>query len=100
AWRTQQNAAYVPSPIVVGDYFLLVADNGIATCYRAATGERLWRERIGPGYSASLATAGGLVYFLSDKGVMTVVRPGPSFDVIAVNELGENCSASPAISGG
>ena len=45
-------------------------------------------------------TAGGLVYFLSDKGVMTIVRPEPPFEVVARNELGEETYASPAISNG
>ncbi len=100
AWRTNRGAAYVPSPIVVGSYFLVVSDKGIASCFDAASGTRHWMERIGPGYSASLVTAGGLVYFLSERGVMTVVRPGTEFEVVAKNDLGERCSGSPAISGG
>lgn len=97
-WRTTENASYVPSPIVVGDYFLVVADNGIASCYEAETGERLWKQRIGRHYSASLISAGGLVYFLSDDGVMKVVRPGPEYELVAENHLGESCYASPAAS--
>ena len=40
--------------------------------HRATTLER----PIGRRYSASLVTAGGLVYFTSDDGLTTVVRPG------------------------
>jgi len=100
AWRTTENCSYVPSPIVVGDYFLVVSDEGIGSCYRAATGKRVWRQRLGPHYSASLVTAGGLVYFLSDEGVTTVVKPADSFQEVAKNPLGEACYASPAISQG
>jgi outer membrane protein assembly factor BamB len=99
-WRTTENTSYVPSPIVVGDYFLIVADNGIGSCYEAKTGKRLWKERIGRRFSASLVTAGGLVYFTSDDGGTTVVRPGPKFEAVATNDLGEACFASPAISQG
>ncbi len=77
-WRTKENCSYVPSPIIIGDYFLIVADNGIASCYLADTGERLWKERLKRRYSASLVTAGGLAYFLSDDGECTVVKPGES----------------------
>ena len=42
----------------------------------------------------------GLAYFLSDKGVMTIVKPGPPFEIVAKNELGEETYASPAISNG
>ena len=40
-WRTTENCSYVPSPIVVDDYFLVVADNGIASCYEADSGKRI-----------------------------------------------------------
>jgi outer membrane protein assembly factor BamB len=99
-WRTSKGASYVPSPIAVGDYFLVASDAGIASCFHAKDGERLWMERLGPHYSASLVTAGGLAYFLADDGVMTVVRPGSKLDVVAKNALGEHCYASPAISQG
>lgn len=100
AWRTTQNCSYVPSPVVVGDYFLIVSDEGIGSCYEAATGRRLWKQRMGPHYSASLVTAGGLAYFLSDEGVTTVVQPGAKYNEIAKNPLGEECYASPAVSQG
>ncbi|MEQ8788015.1 MAG: PQQ-like beta-propeller repeat protein [Pirellulaceae bacterium] len=100
-WRTRKNCSYVPSPIVVGDdYFLVAADDGIASCYDADSGERLWVERMAPHYSASLVTAGGLVYFLADDGVTKIVRPGAEYELVAENELGEYCFASPAISDG
>ena len=79
---------------------LVVSDAGVATCFEAATGKVIWRERLGPHYSASLVMADGLVYFLSDKGVMTVIKPGPQLEIVARNELGEETYASPAISGG
>jgi len=40
------------------------------------------------------------VYFLSDRGVTTVVEAGPEFRVVSKNDLGEKCFASPAISNG
>ena len=100
AWRARRGAAYVPSPIVVGPYFLLVADSGIASCFQATDGKRLWMERLGGGHSASAVSANGLVYFVSDKGTTTVLRPGPEFTVVARNEIDEPISASPAISQG
>ncbi|HVX60939.1 MAG TPA: PQQ-binding-like beta-propeller repeat protein [Pirellulales bacterium] len=97
-WRTKENTSYVPSPVAVGDYFLIVSDAGIASCYEAETGRRAWKQRIGPHYSASLVSANGLAYFLSDEGKMTIVKPGQEYEAVAVNELGEPCYASPAIS--
>ena len=99
-WRTQENCSYVPSPIIVGDYLLVVADNGIASCFRATDGERMWKERLGRRYSASLVSAEGRAYFLSDDGDCAVIKPGPEFVKLAENKLGEATFASPAISGG
>jgi hypothetical protein len=99
-WRTKKGASYVPSPIAAGDYFLAVSDDGIGSCFEAATGKRVWMERLGTHFSSSLVSAGGLVYFTSDEGNTTIVRPGPKLDVVAENKLGEFCYASPAISQG
>lgn len=98
-WRDTAGAAYVPSPVAIGDYFLVVADNGVASCFVAETGERLWRERLPGGHSASLLAANGLAYFTSDSGIVSVLKPGPAFDVIAQSEVGENVYASPAVFG-
>jgi hypothetical protein len=100
AWRTNKGASYVPSPIAEGNYFLVVSDGGIASCFEANSGKRLWQERLGTHFSSSLVSAGGLVYFTSDEGKTTVVRPGPKLEIVAENELGEYCYASPAISQG
>jgi len=101
-WRTEKGCSYVPSPIAAGNgrFFLVVSDEGIASCFEAETGKRHWRERIGPHYSTSAVSAGGRVHFLSDEGVTTVIRPDTRFEVVARNTLGEPCRASPAISQG
>jgi outer membrane protein assembly factor BamB len=99
-WRTKKGCGYVPSPVLCGEYLLVAADNGAVSCFQARSGELQWMERLGKSYSASLVSAGGLVYLLADDGVMKVVRPGPELDVVAENQLGEFCYASPAISQG
>jgi outer membrane protein assembly factor BamB len=99
AWRATQGAAYVPSPILDGEYFLITSDSGTAHCFEAGTGKLVWKERLGEQH-ASLVSVAGLVFFLNDRGVMNIVKPGPAFERVAQNELGEKCFASPAISNG
>jgi outer membrane protein assembly factor BamB len=99
-WHVQNAKCYVPSPVVAGPFLFVADDRGTANCFSTETGERYWQERLGPHYSASLATAGGLVYFLADDGLMKVVRPGKSLEVVAENPLGETTYASPALSQG
>ncbi len=100
AWRTKRGVSYVPSPISEGDYFVVVSDSGIATCFHAGTGEQQWQERIGPHAHSSIVSANGLVYCTTDDGTTTVIKPGPAFEVVARNALGEPCFSSPAISEG
>lgn len=99
-WRTTKGVSYVPSPISEGDYFLVVSDGGVASCFHAATGEMYWQERVGPHAHSSIVSANGLVYFTTDDGATTVVKPGPTFEVVAHNALGEATESSPAISDG
>jgi outer membrane protein assembly factor BamB len=100
AWKNESNAPYVPSPISVGDWFFTCSFSGRETCcLDAATGNLLWKEKTGA-YHASPVVSNGLVYFLNDDGVMTVVKAGPKFELAARNELGEKTYASPAICDG
>jgi len=97
-WRTTKGVSYVPSPISEGDYFVVVNDGGIASCFHAATGEMYWQERVGPHAHSSIVSANGLVYITTDDGATTVLKPGPTFQTVAHNALGEPTSSSPAIS--
>ncbi len=97
-WRSTKGVSYVPSPISAGDSFIVVDDNGALTCFRATDGAVLWHERLRQSHHASLVSADGHVYCLSDAGVTTVFKPGPAFEPLARNEIDEECFASPAIS--
>ena len=100
AWRSTEGAPYVPSPISVGDWFFTAsADTKEAFCFEAATGKVLWHEKMGL-HHASPVAAEGRLYFLNDEGVAHVVKAGPTYELVARNELGEKTYASPAISGG
>jgi outer membrane protein assembly factor BamB len=100
AWHTTDARCYVPSPVVIDGRLFVADDRGTANCFRASDGERLWKERMAKHFSASLVTAGGLVYFMSDDGIATIVRPADELDIVASNPLGEFCFGSPAISQG
>lgn len=99
AWRTTKGAAYVPSPIIERDYFLIVSDSGVTHCFDAESGKLYWHERTGEQH-ASAVSANGLVYFLNDAGITHVINPGPEYQLVARNELGERCFPSPALSDG
>ena len=96
-WHTRRDASYVPSPVVVKGYYLAVSDSGTATCRKAQEGKLLWKQKLGREHSASLVVFRDHVVFGSEKGVITVVKPGPVFKQVARMELGEPLWASPVI---
>jgi len=99
AWRSTEGAFYVPSPVIVGDYLITTMTNGTVHCIEIATGKIVWKEKLGRQYPSAV-TANGLVYIPNDDGVISVIKPGPSFESIAKNDMGEHMNASPAISNG
>lgn len=88
-WHTPRKTGRdQPSPIRVGRFLVVTSMEGIATCYDASTGKVLWSERLAGKFSSSPIAANGLVYFQNDFGKTTVIRPGPSLEIIAENDLG------------
>ena len=99
-----KDAAYVPSPTVVKGYYIVADDFGTVTCYEAKSGQLQWRKKLARHYSASTLAANDLVYLFADqglnpkeKGVTTIIKPGPKLDIVAENTLGEPVYASPAV---
>jgi len=103
AWWLPRDGVYMQTPLVYGDHLYACKDNGVLSCYEAATGKRLYRQRLGGGstaFTASPVAADGKVYFTSETGDVYVVKAGPEFELLATNPLGEICMATPAISEG
>ena len=98
-WRSREGAYYVPSPVCTDDYLFTTMTNGKVHCIEIATGKILWVEDMGKQYSSSVL-ANGLVYMPNDEGLITVIKPGPTFETIASNSIGERMNASPALSNG
>lgn len=99
-WHITNVRCYVPSPVILDEYLFVADDRGTANCFDRESGERVWFERLGRHYSASLVTVQGLVAFMADDGIMKLVKPGRVLEVVAENPLGEYCFSSPAISNG
>jgi outer membrane protein assembly factor BamB len=99
-YNEPKGGGYVPSPIAHGGYFFVVTDGGVASCREAKTGKLEWIERLGGHTHSSPISAGDYLYFPDDKGVTYVIKGGPKFEVVAKNDLKEDCFSSPAVSHG
>ena len=101
-WGKARRGNYMQTPLAYGDEVYFCNDAGIVTCYEAASGQELYRERLGvgrTGFTSSPVAANGNLYYASEEGDVHVVRMG-AFEVLAINSLGEECMATPAISEG
>ena len=92
----------VPSPLADGTYLYLFDDKGIVHCHDAKTGEIIWGpERIEPAtYSSSPVLADGKIYMSNEDGQTIVMKAGPKFKVLSVNQMEGFTLSSPAISDG
>jgi outer membrane protein assembly factor BamB len=99
-WRTAKGVTYVPSPLYHNGRLYVVSDNGVTTCFIAATGKQVWLGRLDGNFSASLVLAGNLLLVTNEAGRTYVLKTGNKFEVIAQNDLRDGGFASPALSGG
>ena len=103
-WRLKNRAPdHLVSPLLVEDRLLLAKSGGFVNCFEAGKGKRPWpQERTGNSRQvlASPVYGDGKIYVTGENGVIVVLAGGPDFKVLAKNDMGESCIASPAIADG
>jgi outer membrane protein assembly factor BamB len=100
AWEQKKGVPVLASPLYVKPHLYTITRDNFLHCIEASTGEIVWVERLSGMHSASPVLADGRIYILSEDGVTLVLRPGPQYDEIARNSIGETCLASMAVSQG
>lgn len=102
-WRFQKNVPYIPVPLLYQGVFYMVKTGGIITSLDPGDGALLKEGRasgaIGE-YYASPVAADGKVYISSQEGKVSVLKAGAEWEVLRVNDLGDEISATPALAGG
>jgi outer membrane protein assembly factor BamB len=99
-WKNRKGIPARSSPLLVNDLLYTVNHEGIASCFEAATGDLVWKERLNGKYSASSIYASEHLYFFNEDAACTVIKSGRELDVVATNQLDkEQLMASPAVSG-
>jgi outer membrane protein assembly factor BamB len=102
-WRYKRGLPYVPSPLLYQGVLYSVRTGGIITALDSDTGQLVKEGRspdaIGEYFAAPVA-ADGKIYFASADGKVSVITATPKWEFLAVNDLGESISASPAIADG
>jgi outer membrane protein assembly factor BamB len=97
AWEQTKGVPSMSSLIHADGFVYSVSANGVVTCLRAENGELVKQVRIGGDHSASPVFGGGHIYYTAEDGEITVVKAGPSLEIVAKNRLDERTQASPAL---
>ncbi len=113
-WYQDRAGPYHPTPLVYGDYYFTLLDQGFYTVHDAHTGEEQYyseqqvlnqevRRRVAVGaggFTASPWAYNGKIFVLSEEGSAYVINPADDFNVVGSNDLGEVAMSSPAIARG
>ncbi|MDX1981018.1 MAG: PQQ-binding-like beta-propeller repeat protein [Bryobacteraceae bacterium] len=103
AWTHLRSVARVPTPLVLNGIVYMVANGGILTALKVSDGTpgKIGRlEGALDNYWASPVAAGGKIFLTTENGKVVVLKAGMDWQILAVNDLGEQCFATPALSRG
>jgi len=91
------------SPLVIDKQLFVVKKGGISSSFSTESGEALWEQtrirNIGD-YYASPVAGDGKIYVVGENGFCVVLKAGTRLDILAKNDLGESCLATPSIADG
>jgi outer membrane protein assembly factor BamB len=101
-WVQRRYVPQVPSPLVYQDVFYAIRNGGVTASFDARTGKLEKEGRISAGFGAmysSPVAADGKIYAANQAGKVAVLKASAAWEVLAVNDLGEQCFATPALVG-
>jgi outer membrane protein assembly factor BamB len=102
-WRYHRSIPQLPSPLVYEGVLWMVNDGGIVTTINPETGDLIKQGRLMGAlgnYYASPVAADGHAFFVSQRGVVSVLPPTGDLTPIHVNDLSEDVYATPAFADG
>jgi len=102
-WRYQRPVPQVPSTLLYKNVLFMVNDSGILISFDPVTGAVLKQGRLKGAidkYFASPVGSDGKVILVSQDGTVSVVDAKGEWEVLAVNALGDEVFATPAIADG
>lgn len=100
-WKIPSVGSGFSSPLLVGDYLYRLHGNDFLSCWKWATGEEVFKERL-EGVDTAIspfATADGRIY-CAGANKSYVLKAGPKLEVLGTSALGDGSRASPAVAAG
>ncbi len=102
-WRYQKPVPQVPSTLLYKGVLYMINDSGILISFDPATGNVLKQGRLHGAidkYFSSPVAADNKVFLIGQGGQVSVVKAAGEWEVLSVNELDDECYATPAIADG
>jgi outer membrane protein assembly factor BamB len=106
-WKSTRLQSTYASPVFHEGRLYALTNVGVRAV-NAQTGEAIkteksgeeWFQRVNGPFAASPVLADGKLYIVNEKGTTTVIKLGPSPEVIATNELNDTILATPTVANG
>jgi outer membrane protein assembly factor BamB len=102
-WKFQRAVPQLPTSVLYQNVLYMINDAGVLTTLDPATGVAFKQARlrgVADRYFASPGAADGKIFIVSQAGVVTVLKAGGEQEILAANELDDECFATPAIADG
>ena len=102
-WTYRRYVPQLPSPLVYKKVLTMINDVGFITSFNPENGAVVNQGRLrgaGSKFFASPVAADDKIYITSLRGKISVLKPDGSNDIITINDLKEDCYATPAIGKG
>jgi outer membrane protein assembly factor BamB len=95
-WMYEDLVPQIPTPVIVDGKIYMVHDRGMVTCLDAKTAKVIWKNELAGNFNSSPVLAAGNLYFFNVKGECTIVKPGNSYQEVAINRINETVKSVPA----
>jgi outer membrane protein assembly factor BamB len=99
-WAYRRYVPQLPSPLVYKDVLYMINDVGFVTSFKPGNGDVINQGRLrgaGSKFFASPVAADDKVFITSLRGKISVLKSDGSNEIIAINDMKEDCYATPAI---
>jgi len=102
-WRYTKPVPQVPSTLLYQNVLYMINDSGILISFDPVTGNVIKQGRLHGAidkYFSSPVAADDKVFLIGQGGQVSVLKAAGEWEVLAVNELDDECYATPAIADG
>ena len=99
-WRYQKPVPQVPSTLLYKGVLYMVNDGGVLISFDPATGNVIKQGRLQGAidkYFSSPVGADDKVFLIGEGGAVSVLKAAGDWEILAVNNLDDECFATPAI---